>query len=79
MNLDVATLNKFLSEAQIAYHRLALGEMVATTSNIDGGSVTYNQVSMPKLKAYIVDLEGQISRTTGGVRRKPIEFIPDAR
>ena len=74
MSLDATTLATYIAEAEVALHNLALGQVVVTTSNTDGGSVTYNQASMPRLKAYLADLEAQLAVINGTQRRKPIGF-----
>ena len=76
MALELATLETNLAAAETAYHRLMLGEVVVTASNVDGGSVTYNQANMAKLKVYISDLEEQIATLNSTARRAPTYFIP---
>lgn len=75
MALDLGTLKANLAAAETAYHQLMMGERVVSTSNVDGGSVAYNQGSMSKLKAYISELEGLIARAESTQRRAPIYFV----
>lgn len=75
MALDLATLEAHLTAAETAYHQLMTGERIVSTSNVDGGSVTYNQGSMSKLKTYITDLEEKIARLNSTQRRAPIYFV----
>lgn len=61
----MATLAQRLAEAEAAYHALMTGRAVVEVRDSNGDSVTYQQASMPKLAAYIVDLKRQIGSTGG--------------
>lgn len=74
MALDATTLATYISQAETALHSLAMGDKVVTVSNIDGGSVTYNQTSVKQLKSYLAYLEEQLARLNGTFRRGPMEF-----
>jgi len=67
MALTLVTLKTYLDEAEKARHSLAMGDKVTTISNIDGGSLTYNQASMRQLTTYISYLVlGRQNSRSGG-------------
>lgn len=69
---DLLTLQGQLLEAQQARHNLMIGQQVVTLS-YEGKSVSFSQVDLFKLDAYIADLNNQIGALTGQrVRRGPL-------
>lgn len=67
---DLATLQTWLTEAELAHHRLATGSQEESAQH-DGMSLTYTRADMGKLKVYIGDLKGQIAAITGaGLKRR---------
>lgn len=56
-----------LAEARAAYHKLMLGEKLVTVRYADR-TVSYNQTSVDKLRAYIAELEMKLNG-----RRPPFE------
>ncbi len=63
---DLATLQTRLTEAETALHQLSTGTK-AVSINTGTETVSYNQISMGKLRAYIADLEGKIISLGGTV------------
>ncbi len=67
MAIDIETLRTRLAEAEVAYHKLLIGEKEVSVSVGNFGSTTYNQTSRSALEAYISSLKSQIAaaeRTT---------------
>lgn len=60
-----AEVNRRLCEAERVLHDLMLGKKTVSVS-YDGKAVTYNQTDIGRLRAYIVELKGQL-----GIRRRP--------
>lgn len=73
---DLATLELRLAEAELAKHKLAIGEKVVLLSYSAEGSNTrqFNQASLPQLNAYIAELKSEIARAKGVSTRGPIYF-----
>ena len=59
---DTATLQARLAEAEEALHRLAIGEK-EVQAGYNGKSVTFNQSSMQRLRAYIAELKRQLGQS----------------
>ncbi|MBP0439910.1 gpW family head-tail joining protein [Tianweitania sediminis] len=76
MMADLATLELRLAEAELAKHKLALGEKVVLLSYSAEGTNTrqFNQASLPLLNTYISELKAEITRAKGGRGRGPIYF-----
>ncbi|MGV6850204.1 MAG: gpW family head-tail joining protein [Marinibacterium sp.] len=55
------TLAEQLSEAQLAYHKLQIGESAVSFTDQNGERVEYTRASAPRLAAYIEDLKRQIA------------------
>ncbi len=71
---DLPTLRIRLAEAEVAYHRLNIGQLSASVS-VEGKSVSYSQADREKLAAYIADLKAQIAAAEGTpLRRGPIHL-----
>ena len=67
--MSVSDLEKKLSEAKDARHRLLTGTHAVTVS-LDGyGSTTYTQGSIKELGRYIAELERDIAKANGKARR----------
>jgi len=73
---DLATLELRLAEAELAKHKLAIGEKVVLLSYSAEGTNTrqFNQASLPLLSAYIAELKAEIARAKGVGGRRPIYF-----
>lgn len=71
MNIEV--LRTRLAEAEVAYHKLMIGEKEVSISVGNFGSTTYNQASINKLEAYISNLKSQISKAQGYSGRRIIK------
>jgi hypothetical protein len=72
VGIDAITLALWLSEAQIARHKLATGTKEASVS-YEGKSVTFTQADMYRLDTYIESLINAISELNGVVvRRGPV-------
>jgi septal ring factor EnvC (AmiA/AmiB activator) len=71
---DLATLQTRLTEAEAAYHQLALGTKEVEVEHGDM-RMKYTQATMEKLAAYIADLRAQIAALGGtltGQRRRAL-------
>lgn len=67
---DLATLQTWLTEAELAYHKLATGSQEEAVQH-DGMSLTYTRADLGRLKNYIGDLKSQIAAITGsGLKRR---------
>jgi hypothetical protein len=66
---DLTALKTKLAEAETAYHRLLIGAGKASISFGPSKSVTYTQASIPKLRAYINDLNDQIGVIEGCAKK----------
>lgn len=75
MAVDLETLKTRLAEAEVAYHKLMIGEKEVTVSVGNFGSTTYNQTSRSALSLYISNLKAEISKLEGTstLRRKIIK------
>ncbi|MGJ5618499.1 gpW family head-tail joining protein [Sulfitobacter sp. MF3-043] len=67
----MASLAEQLTEARTAYHRLQLGELAVEFKDGNGEHVVYNRASLPRLAAYINELERQ---AMGGNRPSTVHF-----
>jgi len=65
--VDTALLTTRLSDAQLALHKLMIGQS-ATATGHDGKSVAFTPADEPKLRAYIAEL--QKSLNVSGTRRQ---------
>ncbi len=65
------TLAEMLTQARAAYHSLQLGELAVSFRDSSGEQVEYNRASLPRLAAYILDLERQ---AMGGNRPSTVHF-----
>lgn len=64
---DLATLQLWLADAIAARHALLTGKRTASVS-YDGKSVSYSQLDIGRLEAYIASLRSQIAALTGQQR-----------
>lgn len=73
---DIVTLQSWLSEAEIARHKLATGKQAVTIEYEGGGSVTYTKADLDKLEAYIASLRSQLSSSTSSpaAQRRPVHL-----
>ena len=55
----MATVAEMLTQARAAYHALQLGELAVSFKDSNGETVEYSRASLPRLAAYINDLERQ--------------------
>ena len=67
----MATLAEMLTQARAAYHALQLGELAVSFRDGNGEQVEYNRASLPRLAAYINELERQ---AMGGNRPSAVHF-----
>ena len=68
-SIEPATLQVWLGEALGAMHKLVTGRREVTMSvgiNAAARSVTYNQASLPDLRAWINGLTAELSRRGAG-------------
>lgn len=74
--MAISEIKQKLAEAELAYHKLMLGEKEVSVSVGSFGSATYNQTSAKQLSAYISSLKNQIATLEGKPTRKimRIEF-----
>lgn len=75
---DLATLRTRLLEAELAEHRLSLGDKPEQVQQTVGGvtsMVTYTRANLPLLIAYIARLKAEIAMLSSGRGiRRPIHF-----
>lgn len=71
MMASLATLQTWLSEAEIARHKLRTGAKVATMS-VAGRTLSYTQANAAELDAYIADLTKQIAEAQGGTNKRRV-------
>lgn len=64
------TVQTQLNEARDAYHKLMTGQAVVSIQR-DGKTVQFAQADRPALRAYIMELEGQLSTSGGAGNRRP--------
>lgn len=73
MTTDTETLLIRLAEAESAYHRMMVGKQAVTISHGDSAgnsrSYQYSTAGLAELRAYIIELKGQLGLNTG--RRRP--------
>jgi hypothetical protein len=62
---DLATLQARLTEAEDAYHQLAIGRKVVQSRTASGRFLVYTQADMPHLAAYVERLKGEIAALLG--------------
>lgn len=74
VGVDAVTLALWLSEAQIARHKLATGTKEASVS-YEGKSVTFTQSDLFRLDVYIGDLLKAIAELSGVVTRKGPVYV----
>ncbi|MGB9370274.1 MAG: gpW family head-tail joining protein [Xanthobacteraceae bacterium] len=75
---DLPTLQTWLSEAEIARHRLAIGSLRETVRYNGTQEVTFAKTDLAKLDAYIASLKSQIAALEGNSpasRNAPIHLI----
>ncbi|SER58654.1 gpW protein [Faunimonas pinastri] len=71
---DLMTLQGWLAEAQVAYHKLLTGQATVSVS-YEGKSVSFSQADKTDLQAYITSLQNQVAAAQGiRVRRGPINL-----
>lgn len=70
MALDIEMLKQRLAEAEVAYHRLMIGDKEVSVSVGNFGSTTYNQTTRVGLEAYITSLKSQINKAMGKPSRR---------
>ncbi|RJX35657.1 MAG: hypothetical protein C4525_03110 [Desulfarculus sp.] len=68
---DLATLKSRLAEAEEALHLLMLGQQEVSVGYGDK-QVAYSRADLPRLEAYVRNLEDQIARREGTGGRRPI-------
>jgi len=66
------TLRSRLLQAEMALHRLMIGELEVHVSVGGYGSTTYSQADMDKLNTYITQLKSEIAARQGKHRRGPL-------
>lgn len=67
-------LQTWLSEAEEARHKLAIGKRAVTIRDQTGRNITYTDTTIAQLDAYIALLQGQIAAASGTPR--PKTFLP---
>ena len=67
----LATLQTWLSEAEIARHKLRTGSLVQSLIHA-GRTVQYTAANAAELDAYIADLERQVSVAQGGTNKRRV-------
>jgi len=70
---DLPTLKLRLAEAELALHKLVMGEKVVMLSYAAEGNHQrqFHQTSIPQLKIYVAELKDQIARAEGRGGRRP--------
>jgi hypothetical protein len=64
---SLSQLQTWLTEAEIALHKLATGQSVLIAVDQNGERVEYTRANMAELRKYIGDLQAQIA-AAGGTR-----------
>ena len=70
---DLATLNTWLTAAELAYHNLQTGAGVQEVQTAGGEKVRYSEANVAALRSYIADLKEQIA-TAGGTAATPRRY-----
>lgn len=70
--MAITDLQQRLEEAELAYHKLMLGEKEVSVTVGGFGSATYNQTTKKDLESYIVGLKSQIATLEGKPARSII-------
>lgn len=73
--MAIIELKQRLEEAELAYHKLMLGEKEVSVSIGNFGSTTYNQTTKRDLEGYISSLKSQIAASEGKPRRRIIKVV----
>lgn len=63
--MAINDLQQRLEEAELAYHKLMLGEKEVSVTVGGFGSATYNQTTKKDLESYIAGLKSQIAKAAG--------------
>ena len=63
---DTATLTRWLTEAEQAYHQLNIGGQAKVFVDQNGERIEYNAATRGQLFAYIQDLRSQLASGTTG-------------
>lgn len=71
-DMDQATAQQYLAEAQAAQQKLATGTMEVEIQTADGRRVVFAQSSMEQLDRYIAQLQNDAAPATQ--RRRPVGF-----
>ncbi len=74
---ELATLQTWKLEAELALHKLSMGEakVQLTFSSLgETSSVTFSSANVEQLRIHLTDLKTQIARLTGEAVRGPIYF-----
>lgn len=61
---DSVTLQKWLTEAENAYHQLMLGTKASVLVDSNGERIEYQRAESAKLSAYIAELKRQLGQST---------------
>lgn len=67
-----AELQTLIAEAKAAYHALALGKAPSVVVDQNGERIEFNTANLRQLKAYIQNLEDELSCRYDG-RRRPLQ------
>jgi hypothetical protein len=68
----ITALRTQIAEAKAAYHKLVMGDKEVQVGFGTQRFTQWSPAKVPELKAYIADLEAQLSVMLGGLRRGPI-------
>jgi hypothetical protein len=63
---DIATLQRWLAEAEQAYHSLNMGQQAKVFVDQNGERIEYNAATRGQLLAYIQELRRQLGIGTAG-------------
>lgn len=72
---DVATLRLWLAQAEVALHKLTIGQLVVEIDVPGKGGSKYTAANRGDLEAYVGDLRRQVLTAEGAApRRGPIQL-----
>jgi len=61
---DAVTLQKWLTEAENAYHQLMMGSKAIVLVDSNGERIEYQRAESSKLSAYIAELRRQLGQSS---------------
>ena len=74
---DCATIRVWLAEAELALHRLQIGQQEVEVDFGPSKGIKYSQTNIEDLRRYVADLRRQVAECDGAphARRGPVRFV----